>query len=90
MLAVEALRVVKAELSVKVGSVLARRGFSASALFADTLFAVLVVALCRDTEGHARTLFFEAFFVILIGVVWALSFPRLRFSSTRNCAAGGG
>lgn len=86
ILAVEVLRVVRAEVDVEVGSVLARRGFSASALFTDNLVALLVVAVRGDAEGRARRLLSEGFFVILIGVVCVLLFPRLRFSSSSSCA----
>jgi len=87
MLAVEALRVVMAEVDVEVGSVLARRGFSASALLTDVL---LVVAVRGDAEVRTRRLLLEASFVTLIGVMWLLSLPRLRFASSSSCAAGDG
>jgi hypothetical protein len=58
-----------AEVDVEVGSVLARRGFSASALLTDALLALLVVAVRGDAEGRTRRLLFEAFFATLIGVV---------------------
>lgn len=58
-----------AEVDVEVGSVLARRGFSASALLTDALLALLVVAVRGDTEDRTRRLLLEAFFAALIGVV---------------------
>ena len=69
ILAVEALRVVMAEVDVEVGNVLARRGFSASALFTDALLALLVVAVCGEAEGRTRRLLFKAFIATLVGVV---------------------